>query len=63
MSKLSYQDPCKSSSECDDTKMLICPTRDGECDCPNVSYANHCDCPSGYFWDNIDKKCCKYNSN
>ncbi len=58
--KRTYGEECIDSSECDSTGLLTCPTSDGESDCPIISYAFHCDCPSGYFWDIIGAACCKY---
>ena len=42
-----YQESCRSSSDCDASQMLTCSTKDGQCDCPIASYAFHCDCKAG----------------
>ena len=55
-----YGEDCVDNSECDATKLLICPDKDGECDCPLLSNAFMCDCPKGHFWDG---SCRKFNQN
>ena len=44
-----YQEACTSSSQCDSSKGLSCPTTAGQCNCPTTSTAYKCDCPSGNF--------------
>ena len=42
-----YQVACASSSQCDSTKGLSCPTTSGQCNCPTTSTAYNCDCDNG----------------
>ena len=42
-----YQEVCTSSSQCDSTKGLSCPTTSGQCNCPTTSTAYNCDCDNG----------------
>jgi hypothetical protein len=56
----SYQEACTSSSQCDSTKGLSCPTKAGQCNCPTSSTAYKCDCSTGYYWDSSSSQCCNF---
>ncbi len=56
-----YGMSCTSSSQCDNTAGLICPTTLGVCNCPLSSTTKFCDCSFGQYYDytlNMCSMCC-----
>ncbi len=55
--KISYGSFCSSSSQCDETAGLTCPTSTGTCNCPLNSTKIFCDCTFGEYYDNTTNMC------
>ena len=55
--KKPYGTFCSSSSQCDETAGLKCPTSTGTCNCPFNSTTIFCDCSFGEYYDNTTNMC------
>ncbi len=45
-----YTEQCNQTSECRTDLGLVCAEIDGQCNCPNITKAQTCDCPSTSYW-------------
>ena len=55
-----YAEACNQTTECRTDLGLMCAELDGQCNCPNVTEVQTCDCPSTSYW--TGSQCAARNS-